>query len=282
MKWYSKYMDVYNKSIEDISPELFTGICSNVARLQSDEPLITVAVIAHNEETRLAACLWSLSEQKCKYPIEIIGVDNNSSDRTALVYEKCGIKSLLETRQSPGWARTKNLENARGKYMLNIDSDTVYPPYYVQKMSEQLLKDGVVAVGGFWSFYPDEGHSRLSLFFYELIRDFYLWLLHFNRPELVVRGMVFGHRTDLAKKVGIRTDIIRGEDGSLALGLKEYGKIKFIHSRKARPVTGYGTIGKDGSVMHRLLNVAKMRLKGITEIFSKKSSYEDDPGNLIK
>ena len=41
-----------------------------------------------------------------------------------------------------------------------------------------------------------------------------------------VRGMVFAFQTDTAHKVGFRTDIIRGEDGSLALGLKKYGKIK--------------------------------------------------------
>ncbi len=281
MKWYSKFMDIYGKSPEDVPQSVFTEISNNISRLQSNGPLVTVAVIAHNEEKRLAACLWSLSEQKCEFPIEIVGVDNNSSDRTALVYEKCGISSLMETRQSPGWARTKGLENARGKYTVTIDSDTVYPPFYVQTMARELLKKGVVAVGSFWSYYPDSEHSRFSLFFYELVRDIYLWFMHFNRPELVVRGMVFGHDTELARKVGIRTDIIRGEDGSLALDLKPFGKIKFIHSRKARPVTGYGTMGKDGGVMKRLVQVAKMRMKGIFKIFTKQERYEDDPSNLV-
>lgn len=281
MKWYSKFMDVYGKSPEDISPALFEQISGNMAKLQSDAPLVTVAVIAHNEEKRLAACLWSLSEQKCDFPIEIVGVDNNSSDRTAEVYAKCGISSLPETRQSPGWARTKGLENARGKYTVTIDSDTIYPPLYVQTLTRQLMKKDVVAVGSFWSYYPDKDHSRFSLALYESVRDIYLWLLHFKRPELAVRGMVFGHDTELARKVGIRTDIIRGEDGSLALGLKQFGKIKFVHSRKARPVTGYGTMGKDGSIFSRFIQVARMRLKGIFMIFTKKDRYEDDPDNLI-
>ncbi|MCQ2057435.1 MAG: glycosyltransferase family 2 protein [Bacteroidaceae bacterium] len=282
MKWYSKFMDVYGKSPEDISPALFEQISGNMAKLQSDAPLVTVAVIAHNEEKRLAACLWSLSEQKCDFPIEIVGVDNNSSDRTAEVYAKCGISSLPETRQSPGWARTKGLENARGKYTVTIDSDTIYPPLYVQTLTGQLMKKGVVAVGSFWSYYPDKDHSRFSLALYESVRDIYLWLLHFKRPELAVRGMVFGHDTELARKVGIRTDIIRGEDGSLALGLKQFGKIKFVHSRKARPVTGYGTMGKDGSIFSRFIQVARMRLKGIFMIFTKKDRYEDNPDNLIE
>ena len=54
----------------------------------------------------------------------------------------------------------------------------------------------------------------------------------------------FAFKTELAKKVKLRTDIRRGEDGSLALSLKKYGKIAFLYNRNARPVTGYGTIGK--------------------------------------
>ncbi|MCQ2083624.1 MAG: glycosyltransferase [Bacteroidaceae bacterium] len=282
MKWYSKYLDIYGKAIDEISPGILSEINGKMSRMQSETPLITVAVIAHNEEKRLAACLWSLADQKCDYPIEIIGVDNNSSDRTSLAYSECGVKPLVETRQSPGWARLKGLENARGKYTLTIDSDTMYPELYVQTMAERLMKEGVVAAGGFWSYYPDSEHSRFSLFLYETFRDIYLWLLHFKRPELVVRGMVFGHVTDPARKVGIRTDIIRGEDGSLALGLKEFGRIEFVYSHKARPVTGYGTMGQDGSIMKRFIRVAWMRLKGISDIFTKKEKYEDDQDNLVK
>ena len=81
----------------------------------------------------------------------------------------------------------------------------------------------------------------------------HLWLQSFNRPELSVRGLVFAYNTELARKVGIRTDIIRGEDGSLALGLKPYGRIAFVRKRRARAVTGYGTVSKDGSLMDSCL-----------------------------
>lgn len=38
-------------------------------------------------EKHLLACLWSLSEMQCKYPVEIIGVDNESKDRTAEIFQ---------------------------------------------------------------------------------------------------------------------------------------------------------------------------------------------------
>ena len=51
--------------------------------------------------------------------------------------------------------------------------------------------------------------------------------------------MVFAYRIEEGKKVGFRVDIKRGEDGSLALGLKKYGKLFFLHNKKARAITGY-------------------------------------------
>ena len=74
--------------------------------------------------------------------------------------------------------------------------------------------------------FPTNIIHKQDFFFYEKLRDVYFNIQHLRRPELNVRGMVFAFQTDTAHKVGFRTDIIRGEDGSLALGLKKYGKIK--------------------------------------------------------
>ena len=149
-------------------------------------------------------------------------------------------------------------------------------------MVEALERPSIVAVSSLWSYIPDKEHSWLGLKFYEFARDTHLWLQAFKRPELSVRGLVFAYRTDLAQKTGIRTDIIRGEDGSLALELKKYGKIAFVRKRRARAVTGYGTMGTDGT----LLNSFKVRvagaMKNITGLFTQKEKYEDEDSNLIK
>ena len=68
--------------------------------------------------------------------------------------------------------------------------------------------------------------------------------------------MTFGFNTELGRRFGFRTDIIRGEDGSLALAMKPFGKLVFIRSGKARVMTGYGTLNNDGS----LFNSFKVRL----------------------
>ena len=103
-----------------------------------------------------------------------------------------------------------------------------------------------------------------------------------NRPELNVRGMAFAFHTETARKEGFRTDILRGEDGSLALALKKYGKLRFVTARKARVLTGYGTVSADGSLFSSFKKRAIKGLRSFTALFYSKNNYEDEDSNLIK
>ena len=281
MAWYDKYLSIYGKPFSEVPKDIIEGTRERLTRLQSDEPLVSVVMIAYNEEPRLPACLWSLSEQKATYPIEIIGVNNNSKDQTERVYQAFGIPYFNEPKQSPGYARQCGLEHARGKYHFFIDADTLYPSCYIDKMMKKLLQPGVSCVGTFWSYYPDKKHSPFGLFMFELIRDIFLWVQHFKRPELNIRGMTFAFNADYARQCTIRTDIRRGEDGSLALELKKYGGIAFLYNRKARPVTGYGTLN-EGSLLQSLINRIRIQGSGIMRIYYKTDHYDDTEDNLVK
>lgn len=282
MSWYKKYLSIFEKPLDEVPEEIITSIRNNIEAKQSDTPLASVILIAHNEETRILSCLWSLSENKCNFPIEIICVNNNSTDRTEEIIKLSGAKLLNETKKGPGYARQCGLNHAKGKYHLCIDADTLYPPYYIQTMVEVLSKSHVVCTYGLWSFMPDESHSALGLFFYETLRDLHLRIQNIKRPELCVRGMVFAFNTEYGRKAGFRTDIIRGEDGSLALELKKYGKLKFITNRKARAITCNSTLNADGSLFNSFKVRLVKALKGFGGLFSKKSDYQDKDSNMIK
>lgn len=280
MAWYESHAALYGHPLAELPTDRLDAIAAQVEGVQSPSPMVTVSIIARNEETHLAACIASLAQQQCRFPMEIIGVDNDSTDRTAELFGRLGVPVFAEHNHSCGWARSCGLSHARGRFHINIDADTIYPPHYVEAMTEALLRPGTVAACGSWSYLPDADHSRLGLWFYELTRDLYLWLQHFRRPELAVRGLVFAYHTDTARRIGIRTDIIRGEDGSLALGLKQHGRIRFLHGSRTRAITGYGTLGQ--GLGRRFLQVVVMRLKSIPSLLTTKSHYEDQASNLIK
>lgn len=281
MAWYDKYLSIYDKPFAEVPANIIEETRSRLADMQSETPLISIVIIAYNEEKHLQACLWALSEIKCKYPVEIIGVDNDSKDRTAEIFKASGIPYYTEYQHSCGYARRCGLQHAKGKYYFDVDADTLYPPYYYNILMEQLLKPNVSCVSSLWSYFPDEKHSKFGLAVFELCRDLFLWIQHFKRPELSVRGLVFAYNIDYARNEEYRVDIIRGEDGSMALALKKYGKIAFVYNRKARAITGYGTLN-DESLWDSFLKRIKVQGKGIMRIFHKAEHYEDSEDNLVK
>lgn len=284
MTWYSNYLTIFEKSLKEVPKEIIRDIQYKLKQKDNENPLVSVVAIAHNEEKHILSCLWSLSENKCDFPIEIIVINNNSTDRTTDALNMVGVKWFDEPKKGPGHARQCGLDYARGKYYICIDADTLYPPHYIQTLVDQLRKPGVSCVFSLWSFMTDEQHSKVGLFFYELLRDIYLKFQFIKRPELCVRGMVFGFNTEMGRKIGFRTDIIRGEDGSLALALKQYGKLVFITNRKARALTSNGTLNADGSFFKSFFKRLVKAMKSLKAIFKKASvaDYKDEESNLIK
>ena len=80
VKWYKTYLEVYGKSFDEISDDSIRKVKRQLKERQNDSPLVSVVLIAHNEERHLISCIWSLSENHCHFPIEIIAVNNNSTD----------------------------------------------------------------------------------------------------------------------------------------------------------------------------------------------------------
>lgn len=284
MKWYKRYIEIFEKPVDDSHFSKIDKIREGIIKLQSENPLASVIIIAHNEEQRILSNLWSVSNAKCKYPIEIICVDNCSSDRTAELMKAAGAKTLSEPQKGPGYARNRGLYESKGEYIICMDADTMYPEKYIEIMIETLQKQDVVAAFSLWSYLPDVNFPAGKMLLYEFLRDIHLRMLAVKRPERCARGMVFAHNAELAKKIGYRTNIKRGEDGSMAFSLKKYGQIVFVKNRKARAVTSTGTLSKDSGFSKALTSRIFSSLKGFKKYFIKKkeSDFVDEESNLIK
>ena len=62
MKWYSKYIQVYEKPFVSAPQQVTDFVRNKLQKLSENrQPLASVILICHNEETRLLSSLWSLS-----------------------------------------------------------------------------------------------------------------------------------------------------------------------------------------------------------------------------
>lgn len=286
MSWYSRYLSVYNKPYDaEAYKDIIAEVRKNFAKMKCDKPIATVSVIAYNEERLLLACLWSLSCNVTKYPIEIVGINNNSTDRTEEIFKAVGLKYYNEPQPGAGHARQCGLTNARGKYHINADSDMLFPPTYVDTVVNFLESHpDYMGLTATYSYLPDPSHSAFSIFLYIKLRDIYLWIQSFKRPEMSVRGAVFSYHTKEAQKIGIRTHIIRGEEGALAFELRNYGKLGFMRrsSVKAMTMWGNGYGNKGGSILSGFVQRAVQAFKNIKDVFVKATEYVDAEDNLIE
>ena len=281
MRWYKKYLPVYGKSASTVDPEIIKTVSQTIKNSVSTDPTpeVSVVIIAYNEEANLLACLWSLADNKSQYPFELIVVNNNSTDGTQSLIDKLGVLNYFEEKPGAGSARQCGLNHAKGKYYLCIDSDTIYPPKYIETMTKALKQPGVSAVYSLWNFIPDEKNSILSLTIYQWFRNIHKRLQSIKRPELGVGGAAFGFYTEYGRKIGFRTDIKRGEDGSMALSLKEYGILKFVINRKARVMTSVRTISREGTLLQTFFRRLKKSVKNAKEYTHSKKEYADTDTN---
>ncbi len=279
-RWIRQHQ-LHFESYDQIPDEVFKTISDRYARLQTEKPLVSVVVIAYNEEKDILKSISSLSVQETDLPYEVIVVNNNSKDHTQDIIDRSGARGVLETRQGHGWARQGGLEAARGIYHLCGDADTIYPPTYVQGFYELLKKEGVAGAFGTYSFIPPKGQNRFSFALYELFRDPAVKARAVKRPELAVGGACFAFRTEYGKNIGWRTDVKRGEDGSMLLSLKEHGKVVFDQGKKIRAWTSARTLVGDGNFVQMIWKRVRRELSRMGEYFTRnKDGYEMQDKNL--
>lgn len=257
------------RSLNEIPQEIFDKIKKGFEDQQADNPLISVNIIAWNEESNILRNLSSLSQMKCSFPVEYIFVDNNSKDKTSEIITRCGIKPIFEQRQGYGFARQAALENSKGKYIITGDADTIYPPTWIETMLNPILKGDVFGTFGTYSFIPGKGKSRLRFAIYEFFRD----IIHARRarkyPELTVGGVNFCFPRKDALEIGFIKSDSRMEDGQMAYALLQRGKLRRITNIEGLAWTVTRSVERSGSFFSAILQRIVKESKRITIYFNK-------------
>jgi glycosyltransferase involved in cell wall biosynthesis len=276
-----------DKKFDDLTAAEIADLQTRIAGFKEEQPDISVVIPAWNEENNIFRTLSSISANKTNYKVEIVVINNNSKDRTQQVLDTLGVRSYLQPEQGTPHARQMGLEKARGKYHLCADSDTFYPPKWIDLMVKPMVQDeGITGVYGRYSFIPPEGQSRFGLIFYEFLTGILVQIRKRNREYLNTLGFNMGFVTEVGRTTGgFKVSQVRmfdnaagsdyfvdeAEDGTMAVNLKKKGRLKLVLDGKARVYTSPRRLMYDGGIWAAFMNRFKSHGSGLGEYVTGKS-----------
>jgi glycosyltransferase involved in cell wall biosynthesis len=120
------------------------------------QPKVSVIIPAFNSSPFIAATVWSVLDQTYGN-IEIIVVDDGSTDATLDVLREFGdrIKALTKSNGGPASARNFGIRNASGEFIAFLDADDLWMP---EKLAEQVA---------FMQSHPEVGMTFSEAFMFE-------------------------------------------------------------------------------------------------------------------
>ena len=122
---------------------------------------------ALNEEETIGKIIDEVPVEDIKargYRVEIVVVDNNSTDRTKEIAEEKGAKVITESIRGKGRAIRTAFESVSGDFVFMIDADFTYPATYIPRMLELLEGGYDVVLGSRLKGQREEGAmSRLNM-----------------------------------------------------------------------------------------------------------------------
>lgn len=190
-----------------------------------NHPLITVVVPAFNEEKYLRYCLESLRKQSYRSNLEMIVVDNNSTDKTPQVAKEFGAEVISEKKQGYVFALKRGMDEAKGEIIAVTDADCEVAPNWLDKIAKAFRDKKIIGVTGNCRLssssksFEDVSHIMFHFF---LVGTFRM-----RKPNM--NGLNCAIRRDIYKKIGgIDTRFTMSPDVDLGMRLKKYGKVVYL------------------------------------------------------
>ena len=187
---------------------------------------ISVTIPAYNEEKYIGDCLRSIKERTPENLLEIIVVNNASTDRTAEVAAAIpGVRVVEEKQKGLTKARQRGYLESKGDLIACIDADTRVPQGWFEILNREFARDpNLVCLSGPFRYYDlPERQGRV-------VRLWNWCAEHVSSMsgKVVQGGNFIVKRSALEKIGGFDTKIeFYGEDTNIARRLAEVGKVKF-------------------------------------------------------
>lgn len=193
-------------------------------RVEDSDFFVSVVMPAFNEEKYIERALKSVRD--LNYPkelIEIIVVDNGSTDRTVEIAKKYADEVLIHPDVKVGAVRNCGVKIAKGDVIAFIDSDCLPAENWLKDSLAYMRKNSCDAVGGIYLLRPDPTWVESA------------WLIN-PKPKDGLTNRLVGGSILIFKNVFIQCGMFdeslnAGEDYALARALKENGYV--LHETKA-------------------------------------------------
>ncbi len=114
----------------------------------SPPPLVSIIVITLNTPRMTAACLRSVVRNS-SVPYELIVVNNSRASGIRRCLRRFPSTRVIQNPENFGFSRAANqgIVSARGQYLCLLNTDTLVPPRWLERLVEAIQKPGVAAVG---------------------------------------------------------------------------------------------------------------------------------------
>ena len=190
-------------------------------------PSLSIVIAAYNEERVIASTLRSVLKTDYSAPVEVIVVDDGSSDATAMRAKEVGdprVRVLRHANSGKAGALTRGLAAAVNQVIVFLDADTQFQPDTLRVLVQPLADPSVGAVSG---------HARVG--------NLQTWVARFQSLEYicgfnldrraydrinaitVVPGAISAFRREAIQEAGgLDSDTI-AEDTDLTLSLHRLG-----------------------------------------------------------
>jgi len=124
---------------------------------------ITVMVPAYNYARFIPEALQSIKAQEIEARLQVVVVDDCSTDNTQEVLSHFDDIEVVRHEHNQGLPATLNtgLANARGKYVISLDADNIFPPGALQVLYDALeSKPWLDVASGQIALYSEDGNHR--------------------------------------------------------------------------------------------------------------------------
>lgn len=104
-------------------------------------PQVSVVIPVYNAIDHIEECLASVINQRTPFSLEVIVVDDGSTDGTLeKLRSTSGLTCLAQSNRGPAAARNSGIRHARGEYIAFLDADDLWPESKLQKQVELMQR----------------------------------------------------------------------------------------------------------------------------------------------